>query len=179
MGSSSYSVFASGRKDKNLEVVSENAYPEMRDLALLGSVGSVYTENHIEEDSMSALLPFLALDQTCDQVDAWVREKLTEAGLHVVPTFDLQIARMAHPDCPCPHHGTEGCSCQLVILLVYGKQEGPATLIIHGQDGKSWISFATPLETRSLHSLESSVRHTLIPRLSRSSSVEAATFDAK
>ena len=127
---------------------------------------------------MSALLPFLALDQTCQQVDAWVREKLTQAGLRVVPTFDLQIARLAHPDCTCPHHGTDACSCQLVILLVYGKQESPATLVIHGQDGKSWISFATPLETRSRQSLESSVRHILIPRFHGPSSVETA-YDAR
>ena len=127
---------------------------------------------------MSALLPFLALEQTCEQVDAWVRAKLTEAGWRVVPTFDLQIARLAHPDCPCPQHGTEGCSCQLVILLVYGKQESPATLVIHGQEGKSWISFATPLETRSRQSLESSVRHTLIPRYPGFSSAEAV-YDAR
>jgi hypothetical protein len=123
---------------------------------------------------MSALLPFLALDQTCQQVDVWVREELAQAGLRVVPTFDLQIARLAHPDCACPHHGTDACSCQLVILLVYGKQESPATLVIHGQDGKSWISFATPLETHSRQSLESSVRHTLIPRFPGPSSVESA-----
>ena len=127
---------------------------------------------------MSALLPFLALEQTCEQVDAWVRAKLTEAGWRVVPTFDLQIARLAHPDCPCPQHGTEACSCQLVILLVYGKQESPATLVIHGQDGKSWISFATPLETRSRQSLESSVRHTLIPRYPGFPSGEAA-YDSR
>lgn len=126
---------------------------------------------------MSALLPFLALDQTCQQVDVWVREKLTQAGLRVVPTFDLKIARLAHPDCACPYHGTDACSCQLVILLVYGKQESPATLVIHGQDGKSWISFATPLETRSRQSLESFVRHTLIPRFSDPSPVGPA-YDA-
>jgi hypothetical protein len=112
---------------------------------------------------MSTLLPFLTIDQTCQQVYAWVCEKLAQAGLRVVPTFDLQIARMGHPDCPCPHHGAEACSCQLVVLLVYGKQESPATLVIHGQDGKSWVSFASPLETQSRQSLESSVRHTLIP----------------
>jgi hypothetical protein len=127
---------------------------------------------------MSALLPFLSLDQGSDQVDLWVREQLTQAGLRVVPTFDLQIARLAHPDCTCPHHGTESCSCQLVILLVYGEQESPVTLVIHGQDGKSWISFATPLETRSRQSLESSVRHRLIPRFPSTSPTEAA-YDAR
>jgi hypothetical protein len=127
---------------------------------------------------MSALLPFLTLDQTCEQVDTWVRAKLTEAGWRVVPTFDLRIARLAHSDCPCPHHGTESCSCQLVILLVYGRQKSPATLVIHGQDGKSWISFATPQETFSRQSIESSVRHTLSPRYPGSSSPEAA-YDAR
>jgi len=111
---------------------------------------------------MSALLPFLTLEQTCEQTDRWVREKLTQAGLRVVPTFDLQIARLAHPECECPNHGTEQCSCQMVILLVYGKQEDPATLVIHGQDGKTWISMATPTETRSRQTLESSVRHVLV-----------------
>jgi hypothetical protein len=111
---------------------------------------------------MSALLPFLILEQTCEQTDRWVREKLTQAGLRVVPTFDLQIARLAHPECECPNHGTEQCSCQMVILLVYGKQQDPATLVMHGQDGKTWISMATPTETRSRQTLESSVRHVLV-----------------
>lgn len=127
---------------------------------------------------MSTLLPFLTLNQTCEQVDMWAREKLTQAGLRVVPTFDLQIARLAHPDCSCPHHGTEQCSCQLVILLVYGKQEDPATLVIHGQDDKTWVSLATPMETRSRHSLEASVRHMLIPHHSSSSTSLAATMEA-
>src|SRR6266511_5213051 len=111
---------------------------------------------------MSTLLPFLTPNETFDQADEWVRETLTNGGFRVVPTFDLQIARLAHPDCSCPHHGTEQCSCQLVILLVYGTQEEPATLVIHGQDGKTWISFSTPMETRSHQSLEASVRHLLM-----------------
>src|SRR5262245_4851415 len=113
---------------------------------------------------MSAILPFLTIDLACEKVAAWVRERLTQAGLRVVPTFDLQIARLAHPDCPCPHHGTKACSCQLVILLIYGKQEGPATLVIHGQDGKSWISLAPAIETRSRQSLELSIKSTLVFR---------------
>jgi hypothetical protein len=111
---------------------------------------------------MGALLPFLTLDETCGQVDTWIRERLTQAGLRVVQTFDLHIARLAHADCTCPNHGMEPCSCQLVILLVYGKQEDPATLVIHGQDDKTWVSLATPMETQSRQSLEASVRHMLI-----------------
>src|SRR6266540_5902664 len=125
---------------------------------------------------MSMPLPFLTLSKTCEQVDVWVREKLTSAGLRVVPTFDLQIARLAHPDCSCPHHGTEECSCQLVILLVYGKQEDPVTLVIHGQDDKTWISLATPIETHSRQSLESSVRRMLVPHHTTSSPAVDATM---
>jgi hypothetical protein len=114
---------------------------------------------------MSTLLPFLTLSESCKQVDGWVRASLSRAGLRVVPTFDLQIARLAHPDCSCPHHGTEQCSCQLVILLIYGKQEEPATLVIHGQDGKTWLSFSTPLETRGHETLEPAVRNLLMHEL--------------
>lgn len=117
---------------------------------------------------MSTLLPFLALNQNRDQAEAWVKEKLTTAGFRVVPTFDLQVARSAHTDCSCPHHGTDECNCQLVVLLVYGKQDDPATLVIHGQDGKTWLSLATPIETRSRQNLESSVRHILVHRYSDS-----------
>jgi hypothetical protein len=117
---------------------------------------------------MSALLPFLALSQTCEQVQAWASEKLTRAGFRIVQTFDLRIARLAYPECPCPHHGTDECNCQLIVLLVYGKQDDPATLVIHGQDGKSWISLATPIEAGSRQNLESSVRHMLIHRHSES-----------
>jgi hypothetical protein len=125
---------------------------------------------------MSALLPFLALNQNRDQVEAWVKEKLTAAGFRVVPTFDLQVARHAHPECPCPHHGTDECNCQLVVLMVYGRQEDPATLVLHGQDGKTWISLATPIETRSRQNLESSVRHMLVHRYSDSFSSAEATY---
>lgn len=128
---------------------------------------------------MTALLPFLVFDQTCEQVHAWVDTKLTSAGFRVVETFDLQVARLAHPDCPCPHHGTEDCNCQMVILLVYGKQEDPATLVVHGQDSKTWLSLATPMETRSRQYLEASVRNTLIPRHQNPSFSVEATYETQ
>jgi hypothetical protein len=124
---------------------------------------------------MSTLIPFLVLDQACDQVLTWVKQQLASAGLRVVQTFDLQVARLAHPDCPCPHHGTEDCNCQMVVLLVYGKQEDPATLIIHGQDGRSWVSLAGPMGKRFNQHLEVVVRRALIPHLSNMpSSIEVA-----
>jgi hypothetical protein len=67
----------------------------------------------------------------------------------------------------------------MVVLLVYGKQDDPATLVIHGKDGKTWLSLATPVETRSRQYLESSVRNTLIPRHQNPSSSVEATYEAR
>jgi len=124
---------------------------------------------------MSALIPFLVLDQTCDQVLAWVKQQLPSAGLRVVQTFDLQVARLAHPDCPCPHHGTNDCNCQMVVLLVYRKQDDPATLVIHGQDGRTWVSLVGPVGKRANQHLETAIRRALIPHISNvTSSIEVA-----
>lgn len=113
---------------------------------------------------MSALIPFLVIDQTCDRVEPWVEQQLTEAGFRVMQTFDLQAVRLAHADCTCPHHGTDRCNCQMGVFLVYGKQAGPATLVIHGQDGKTWLSLANPTRQRAEQHLEAIIKRVLIPR---------------
>jgi len=128
---------------------------------------------------MSTLMPFLVLDQTCDQVLVWVSQQLTSASFRVVQTFDLQVARLAHPDCPCPHHGTNDCNCQMVVLLVYGKQDDPATLVIHGQDGRSWVSLAGPVGKRFNQHLEVVVRRALIPHISNMPSSIEVAYEAR
>ena len=116
---------------------------------------------------MSALIPFLALDQPYDQVLALVNQQLTNLGFRVVQTFDLQVARLAHADCSCPHHGTDHCNCQMIVLLVYRKQQDdPATLVIHGQDGKTWLSLANPVLQHAYRNLEAAIRRMLMPRRS-------------
>ncbi len=115
---------------------------------------------------MSALIPFLALDQTCGQVQAWVGQQLTGAGFRVVQTFDLQVARLAHPECPCPHHGTDDCNCQMIVLLVYRKHSEPATLVIHGQDSRTWLSLAGPVGGHTNQHLEAAIRRALMRQLS-------------
>lgn len=63
--------------------------------------------------------------------------RLSARGLQVERSFDLRAAREAHVGCTCPHHGTEQCDCQIVVLLVYGEDEYPATLVTHGRDGRT------------------------------------------
>ena len=84
--------------------------------------------------------PFLSVNHPCDKTLRWTMKKLSRAGLRAVQTFDLHSARAGLHDCPCPHHGTEECDCQMVIVLVYGNAAEPATLILHGNHGQTWLS---------------------------------------
>lgn len=112
---------------------------------------------------MSALIPFLILNQTCEQAQAWINEKLTYIGFRLVQTFDLQVARTAHPNCPCPCHVTGDCNCQMIVVFIYGAQGIPATLVIYGQDGRAWLSLAVPANGHGNQHLESVIRRTLMP----------------
>ncbi|HSF82193.1 MAG TPA: hypothetical protein VLA49_13205 [Anaerolineales bacterium] len=75
---------------------------------------------------------------------ALASQRLGSAGLQVVQSFDLQVARAAHSSYACPHHGTGQCNCQLVVLLVYEQEKLPVTLIAHGHDGVTHLVFVDP-----------------------------------
>ena len=99
-------------------------------------------------------------------------------------TFDLHTARHALHDCPCPNHGTEKCDCQMVILLVYGKASdvstplnasvstpldtSPVTLILHGNDGRTWLSLVDTTTQHEDSSLQESIERALQTSLSQS-----------
>ena len=78
-------------------------------------------------------------------------------------TFDLHSARHVLEDCPCPHHATSECDCQMVILLVYGKSEGPVTLILHGNDGQTWLSLVNNFLQHTDASIRSTIERALQP----------------
>ncbi len=128
---------------------------------------------------MSALIPFLVLDQTCEQVLAWITGKLTRAGFRVVQTFDLHVARLAHRKCPCPKHGTDDCNCQMIVVLVYGKQGDPVTLVIHGQEGIASLSLAVPFDGHSNQHLEVAIRRVLVPHHVRQVSPAEVAHEAQ
>ena len=68
---------------------------------------------------------------------------LERQGLHVMITFDLQLARSHQTDCCCPHHGTERCTCQYAVLMVYRQKQGTGphrTITAHGRDREMWLS---------------------------------------
>lgn len=78
--------------------------------------------------------------------------RLEQFGLQVMRSFDLSMARAAHVGCTCPHHGTDQCDCQMVMLLVYGQEQTPATLVVHGHDGYTQFAMVdTPQQKPSPH----------------------------
>ena len=95
----------------------------------------------IAETVMSPLSPFLKLNYTCDETSQRSSRILMQNGLRVMQTFDLHDARHEMDDCPCPYHGTSKCDCQMIVLLVYSETAEPTTLILHGNDGQTWLSF--------------------------------------
>ena len=87
-----------------------------------------------------SISPFFSVHQPCDAALMWAKERLSQTGLHPIQTSDLHTARAGLHDCSCPHHGTDECDCQMVVILVYGDSEQPSTLILHGSDGQTWFS---------------------------------------
>jgi hypothetical protein len=111
--------------------------------------------------------PFLSVNQSCDEALQWAEKQLQRANLRAVQTFDLHAARARLHDCPCPNHGTEQCDCQMVVLLVYGKSTEPETLILHGSDGRTWISIAEtpsqPAQTNAMIAIKNALEGKLSP----------------
>ena len=98
----------------------------------------------LSETTTTMLSPFLSLPLTCDQATQKTRAELSQAGMSVVQTFNLHTARLALRDCACPSHGTESCDCHVIILLVYGETPEPANLLLHGNNGQTWVSITDP-----------------------------------
>lgn len=118
---------------------------------------------------MSDSYPFLMLEHPCNEAIAWVVSQVSGVGLQVIRTFDLQVARHYAADCPCPHHGTDQCDCQMVVLLVFGENYQPISLVAHCYDGRTWFSLVDTPQQRADPRLEKAIRQALpvesIPRI--------------
>jgi hypothetical protein len=84
--------------------------------------------------------------------------------LRVFRTFDLQLVRRAQVNCPCPHHGTAQCNCQMVVLLVYDGRSEFVSLVVHGHSGQTWFSIVDTPQQRADPRLEAAIRLALVPR---------------
>ena len=81
--------------------------------------------------------PILILESHCSQFLAILKCELVAGGISVVQSFDLKSTRALQDECTCPHHGSNKCTCELVVLLLYRAVGGPLTLTLDGHDGQT------------------------------------------
>ncbi|MBI3739212.1 MAG: hypothetical protein HY258_09225 [Chloroflexi bacterium] len=111
---------------------------------------------------MNSLAPFFSANRPYTEVLPWLKRLLSRAGLRVLQTFDLHLtARLNLAPCPCPHHGTDKCDCQMIVLLIYGKEQQPVTLILHGNQRQTWLSLIDRPDQRAASSIRMSIEKAL------------------
>ena len=103
----------------------------------------------------------LSLKLDSEEAVEKVIRRLSDDGLRVVRSFDLQTARSAHTNCECPYHGTGQCDCQMVVLLVYDQQGQPLTLVAHGQDGQTHFALVDTLHKHPDQHLKTTILQSL------------------
>ncbi|MBI5350832.1 MAG: hypothetical protein HZB77_16170 [Chloroflexi bacterium] len=82
----------------------------------------------------------LLLDLNGDDAVKTISAALSGHGFYVLRSFDLRSALTApEVGCECPHHGTEKCDCQFVVLLVYGEAAEPITLTTHSHNNQTRV----------------------------------------
>ncbi len=81
--------------------------------------------------------PLFIVTKTCDQVIDQVSQRLASAGFQTLPTFNLKATLPAERCCDSP---SGLCECQMVILLVFGKDGPPFTLSLFGEKGTTTVA---------------------------------------
>jgi hypothetical protein len=110
---------------------------------------------------MTTTSHFMNLNKPCDEAAAWAMHTLKQHGLQSLKTFDLHASHIGYADCPCPHHGTEQCNCQMVVLLVYQGNQPPASLVLHGSDETSWFYLVNTPHQPNEQSLDEIIKEML------------------
>jgi hypothetical protein len=111
---------------------------------------------------MSSTLPLIIMDQACGDAISWVIQELTGNGLQTLRTFDIKTAQHVNSGCPCPHHGTDPCDCQMIVLLVYQGSRPPVSLVAHGYNERTWLYLVDAPGQRADPHLEAAIRQALI-----------------
>ena len=88
---------------------------------------------------MSTAPPFVVINQPVDEAVHWAIQVMEKTTFRVIRTFDLHAARLVQANCPCPHHGTQACDCQMIVLLVYEENHPPVSLVVHGYQETTWF----------------------------------------
>jgi len=106
--------------------------------------------------------PFLSVNNSCDETLKWSKQKLAQKGLRPFQTFTLHPARTGLDDCLCTNHEMGKCNCQLVVLLVYGDANTPETLMLYGNEIRTWLSITDPSALKADVSLAQVIKNILM-----------------
>ena len=117
----------------------------------------------------------VVIQADCNTVIRLITQELSAAGFVILESFDFQSARAAHPGCTCPQHGTEQCTCQLVVLLVHNERTPPVTLTIHGNDFITELTVVPNLLPNSGEKLKINILGVIKPCLSTLLNQESLT----
>ncbi|GJM40257.1 MAG: hypothetical protein DHS20C20_05390 [Ardenticatenaceae bacterium] len=102
----------------------------------------------------------LVLNNSTHFVIGWLANLLEDFGLQLSPSFNLRAALPEDIVCNCPHHA-DNCDCDLTVLLVYGAEPQPATLLAHSHNGRTWLSLVDGGEERSSSDLSLQIKSAL------------------
>lgn len=111
---------------------------------------------------MNQALELPTLNMDANKAIPQITQILTRVGLQVIQSFDLQTTRASQINCRCPHHDTDLCDCQMVVLLIYGSGAVPTTLVAHGQDGRTYLSLVDNPQQRPDTDLYYFIRQALL-----------------
>jgi hypothetical protein len=102
----------------------------------------------------------LTRNQPSTEAINWFTSRLIQAGLKVSRSFDLRTAMTESTPCTCQHHANN-CDCDLVVLLVYGTERHPATIVAHSHNGRTWFSLSDNPGDRPSSEIDLKVRTAL------------------
>lgn len=114
---------------------------------------------------MNSTSLFMTIEKSGEETISWTIQMLKNSGMRVMRTFDLRETRLSHPECPCPHHGTELCDCQMSVLLIYHGDHSPASLLIHSFQETTWLYLVDTPEQPVNHALDLLIREILAQRV--------------
>jgi hypothetical protein len=114
---------------------------------------------------MYAFSKLLSVSHSYEDLMGRVIPALAGSGWQVMQTFDLRTASGMGSQCSCPHHGTDLCSCQMAVYLVYSlaAEDGldPMVLVLHGRDGYAELGLAESRGVQAQAKLAAAIREAL------------------